>query len=133
MPTTGHCLCGDIAYAFEGKPKWVAHCHCESCRRHTSSALATFLCVDALAFRYTHGTPAKYPSSAGATRSFCPRCGSPVCFEGQKWPGEIHLYIGTLSEPAAFAPTAHVNTVEQLPWFHVNDALKHYAGMGKSG
>ena len=31
--TKGHCQCRDIEYEFTGEPKWVMHCHCESCRR----------------------------------------------------------------------------------------------------
>ena len=125
--TTGHCLCRDLEYEFEGDPLWVAYCHCESCRRHTSSTVATFVGVAAKTFRYTKGTPAHYASSPGVTRSFCARCGSPMSFEGTKWPGEVHLYVGTLSDPSAFVPTAHVHEAERVPWFDVADKLPRHA------
>ena len=35
--TTGRCLCGAIQYEYSGAPTLVVHCHCESCRRQTSS------------------------------------------------------------------------------------------------
>jgi hypothetical protein len=124
--TTGRCLCGDLVYAFTGDPLWVAYCHCDSCRRQTSSAVATFVGLDATRFGYTHGKPAVHASSPGVARSFCGRCGSPMSFEGAKWPGEIHIYIGTLSDPAAFVPTGHVHVAEKLPWFEIADTLPRH-------
>ena len=130
MPTTGHCLCRDLSYEFDGEPLWVAYCHCESCRRHTSSTVATFVGVAAKGFRYTQGTPTKFASSPGVTRSFCSRCGSPMSFEGAKWPGEVHLYIGTLGDPAQFVPTGHVHVAERVPWFEVADQLPRHQRQG---
>ena len=43
--TSGHCLCRAIAFSFEGAPNWTLHCHCESCRRATSSPMATWVSV----------------------------------------------------------------------------------------
>lgn len=132
MPTTGRCLCGDIRYRFEGPPLWVAHCHCESCRRQTSSALATFVGVANDKLVFTQGVPAVYQSSPGVDRSFCPRCGAPIAFACQSaFPGEVHLYIGTLDNPSALQPTFHVHTAEQLAWLEVLDDLPRYATSGQ--
>lgn len=130
--TKGHCLCGGIKYEFEGKPDWVAYCHCESCRRHTSSSVATMVGVKLAQFRYLEGTPAAYQSSPGVWRYFCPTCGSPMAFtDDARWPGEVHLYIGTLEHPEAFVPTGHVHAAEQLPWFEVADELPRFEKFGK--
>lgn len=132
--TKGHCLCGGIRYEFEGKPLWISHCHCESCRRHTSSAVATFLGVKINQFRYLEGTPASYQSSPGVWRYFCPTCGSPMAYTNDgKWPGQVHLYLGTLEHPEAFIPACHVNCDEQIPWFEVADALARYAKQASEG
>jgi hypothetical protein len=123
----GHCLCGALNYEFEGKPEWVAYCHCESCRRHTSSPVAAFAGVKVGQFRYLEGTPASYQSSPGVWRYFCPACGSPMAYTNDdKWPGEVHLYLGTLDHPEKLVPTAHVNAGEQLPWFEVHDELPRF-------
>ena len=42
MTTTGRCLCGAIQFEFAGEAVETTHCHCESCRRQTSSPVATF-------------------------------------------------------------------------------------------
>jgi hypothetical protein len=95
---TGRCLCGDIRYEYSGTPSKILHCHCESCRRHASSPITTFVCVAGENFRYTSGTPVAYVSSPGVTRTHCGRCGSPY----------------------------HVHVAEQLPWFETADALPRY-------
>ena len=129
--TRGHCLCGAIEYAFSGEPRWVAHCHCESCRRATSSAFATYVGVGLDQFQYLKGEPTAYSSSPGVQRYFCPTCGSPLAFVGNKWPGEIHLYAGSLENPDAIQPRGHVNVAEQLVWADVHDELPRYATFAK--
>ena len=53
--TTGRCLCGAIRYEYEGEATLVTHCHCESCRRQTSSPVTTFIIVPKTALRFTAG------------------------------------------------------------------------------
>jgi hypothetical protein len=125
--TTGHCRCGDIRYEYVGTPDRLFHCHCDSCRRHVSSPIATYVCVFRETFRFTHGAPKVYSSALGVRRSFCPRCGSPIAYEADRIPNEIHLLHGTLMDPAAVLPTAHLHVTEQLPWFEVLDELPRYA------
>lgn len=74
-----------------------------------------------------------YISSAGVQRSFCPRCGSPVSFSGDRWPGEIHLFVASFDEPANFAPRVHVHVGEQLPWMHLADGLPRYRTTAREG
>jgi hypothetical protein len=131
--TRGHCQCWAIEYEFEGEPKWVMHCHCQSCRRAVSSPVATYVGVRLDQFRYLKGEPAAYQSSPGAKRYFCATCGSPVAFTGERWPGEVHLFHGTLADPAQWPPTGHAYVTEQLPWFEVSDHLPRYDGMASRG
>ena len=63
--TTGRCLCGAIQFEFEGPANWVAHCHCESCRRNTSSPMTTFIGVPRDRYRLLQGETAIYQSSPG--------------------------------------------------------------------
>jgi len=124
---TGRCLCGDIRYEYSGAPVKVLHCHCESCRRHTSSPVATFVCVNTDAFCFTKGTPAVFESSHGVKRMHCARCGSPIAYRSDRNPHQIDLYLGTLADPEASHPSFHVFAEEQLDWFEIADALPRYA------
>ena len=121
--TTGRCLCGDIRFEYRGVPIETSHCHCESCRRHTSSPVSTFVVIDKGSFRYARGTPVAYASSPGVERTHCGRCGSPISYENKN---EFALYACTLDDPSAVTPTYHCFTAEQMPWLEIADALPRY-------
>ena len=121
--TTGHCMCGDIRYEFAGAPLEIGHCHCESCRRHTSSSFVTYLVVDRASFRYTKGKPVIYVSSPGVERSHCGRCGAPISYENRN---ELAVYACTLDDLSKVVPTMHIRADEQLPWIEIADHLPRY-------
>ncbi len=122
----GGCSCGAIRFEAAGTPRWVAHCHCGDCRRITASAMATYAGYACDQVRFVAGEPASHHSSPGVTRRFCAACGTPVSFEGARWPDEIHLFVCAFDDPDAFAPRAHVYTAEQVSWLHLDDGLKRF-------
>lgn len=122
----GGCLCGAVRYRVRGAPLWVAHCHCQSCRRATASVMATYAGYAGDRFAVERGEPARFSSSLGVTRSFCGQCGSPLTYESERWPGEVHIFLCTLDEPESLAPQAHVHVAERLSWLHTNDGLPEF-------
>lgn len=128
--TTGRCLCGAIRFSYRGPPKWTAYCHCESCRRATSAPAAVWIGIERDQFSWDAGTPSAYASSPGVVRRFCPTCGSPMSYEGDRWPTEVHVLAPSLEDPSPVRPRAHVNAAEQLDWFEVHDDLPRFAGVG---
>ncbi len=132
-PTKGRCFCRAISYEFTGAPKWAAHCHCESCRRATSSPMTTFIGVPRSAFRFTKGAPRYYHSSPGVKRGFCADCGSQLTYEIDRRPEDIDVYALTLDNPAQVRPSGHVFIAEQVPWFEVLDELPRYAATSDGG
>src|SRR5689334_9171233 len=101
----GGCLCGAIRFAADGAPKWTAYCHCASCRRHTGAPVSAYAGFETGKVRFTQGEPTYFESSPGVRRGFCGRCGSTLSFEGERWPGELHLHIGAFDDPASLPPT----------------------------
>ena len=63
--TTGRCLCGDIRFEYRCTPIETVHCHCETCRRHSSSPFTTFIVIDKGTFRYTHASTGRLSIVAG--------------------------------------------------------------------
>lgn len=122
----GGCQCGAVRFEAVGQPKWVAHCHCEDCRRAISSPLATYAGFLKTQVRFPKEAPTGYESSPGVTRTFCSKCGTPISYEGARWPDEIHLFVCAFDDPAAFEPKAHVYVSEQLPWLHLADDLPRH-------
>ena len=129
----GRCLCGDVTYEYSGPENWRAYCHCESCRRNTSSPVTAFFGVPKTACRFTGKEPSVYDSSPGVRRLFCGRCGSPMAYESDRFPDEIHLYAASLDRPEDYVPQGHVYCAEQLPWFDVRDSLPRHPAGGSSG
>ena len=116
---TGRCLCGRVRYRTKGAPLWVAHCHCESCRRATGAPLTTNARFAAESFAWTAGKPAIFASSPGVARTFCSRCGTSLTYQGERWPGEVHVLVATLDHPDAVTPRGEAFAEERLPWLHL--------------
>jgi hypothetical protein len=112
----GRCLCGAVRYLATGAPKWIANCHCASCRRATGAPLTTYAGFATERFSLVAGAPERFQSSPGVSRTFCPRCGSPLTYEGARWPGEVHVLIGTMDRPQDFVPQGDAFAEEKLPW-----------------
>jgi len=128
----GGCLCGAVRYAAEGKPLWVAHCHCRSCRRQSGAPIVTWAGYRPADVSWSAGTPGAYNSSAGVTRRFCAACGTPLTYESDRWPDELHILVATLDDPESLTPTAHVFWSEHLAWLEMGDDLKKFDTIGTS-
>ncbi|TNC68020.1 GFA family protein [Rubellimicrobium roseum] len=119
---TGRCLCGDIRFAVAGPMRSRNHCHCESCRRATSSPFTTWFTVARGDLRWT-GTPRLHESSPGVRRGFCPRCGSPLSYQTDRRPDDVDLYAASLDDPAGFEPQYHSHWDERVTWVALADHL----------
>lgn len=119
---TGGCLCGAVRFSAAGGMRGVNHCHCESCRRATSSPFTTWFTVRAADLAWT-GRPQDFASSPGVTRRFCPRCGSPLSYETADRPGEVDLYAASLDDSSGVAPEFHSFWAERIPWVTLADDL----------
>lgn len=122
----GRCLCGAVSYEYSGAENWRGYCHCESCRRNASAPVVAWLGVPNAAFRFTGEAPKMYRSSPGARRYFCSTCGTPIAFEHDKYPDEIHLYACSLDDPSAYKPAFHVHCAERVPWMEIADTLPRF-------
>ena len=118
MSAQGGCLCGAVRYRIDLPPLWVAHCHCSMCRRAQGAGFVTWVGAAEDGFVLESGADVlgRYQSSAAATRSFCGRCGSPLFFQSRRWPGEIHVTLATLDDPAGLEPQAHAYWSSRAPW-----------------
>ncbi len=122
-PITGRCLCGDVRFAVAGAMRGRNHCHCDSCRRATSSPFTTWFTVARADLRWTGSALRAFASTPGVTRRFCGRCGSPLSDETEKRLDEIDLYAASLDDPSGFAPEFHSHWDERLPWVALADNL----------
>jgi hypothetical protein len=121
----GACLCGAVAFSVGLPVKWVAHCHCTRCQRAHGAAFVTW--VGSLAERVQIGDPEQllrwHQASEGGSRGFCSRCGSPMFFRSQRWPGELHIARALFLAPVSLEPQAHVFHDTRVDWVTLGDHL----------
>ena len=86
MTLHGQCMCGDVSVTATPTRTSIGACHCDMCRRWTSSMLMTIE-VDP---EYTaEGPVTNYASSEWAERAFCGTCGSAIWYRITA-PGPLH-------------------------------------------
>ena len=123
---SGRCLCGSVRFKVSGPIIRTGHCHCESCRRATSSPVTSFFCVADADVVLEGEALRHYASSPGVARGFCGHCGSPMSFATVRRPGEIDLYVGTLDDASGVTVTQHWFWSERVAWLSCDDDLpKH--------
>ena len=119
------CLCGATRLDLALSSKWLAYCHCSMCRRAHGAPFVTWAGFPSAQVSVAPGAsePAWYASSPGTRRGFCARCGSPMLFESDRWPGEVHVARALIEGELDRAPAAHVFYETHVPWLDVADAL----------
>lgn len=128
--STGGCLCGRIKFTTEGPPLWVAHCHCNSCRRSTGAPVTTFVGYKSNQVTFA-GRRKFFASSPGVRRGFCDNCGTPMTYEADWCKEEIHFYISLMDEPDKFTPERHVFYDQHISWLELNDDLPQFSGLDR--
>ncbi|MHB8667432.1 MAG: GFA family protein [Burkholderiales bacterium] len=121
----GSCLCGAVEFLARLPSKWVAHCHCSRCRRAHGAAFVTWVGFESAAVELSDRDASLrwHVAEAGGSRGFCGRCGSPMFFKSDRWPGELHVARALFLEPIDREPQAHVYYETHVDWVAVDDRL----------
>jgi hypothetical protein len=122
----GGCFCGRVRYEAGGAPFHVTNCHCSVCRRTTGAPFVAWFSVPRTQFRLVCGEPTRFRSTAKATRSFCPQCGTQLTFEHDDFSDEIDVTACSLDEPDELPPEDHIWTSSKLSWVKLADHLPEY-------
>lgn len=120
MSTGAHarCHCGAVRLVAAFPSRFVAHCHCESCRRAHGAAFVTWAGFPSSQVSITQGADdlATHESSPGTFRRFCRACGTKLLFESSKWPGETHVTLAAFEDPVDREPWVHAFYDEHASW-----------------
>lgn len=112
----GGCLCGAVRYQVAGEPMSSSICHCANCRRAAGAQSVAWMTFSLDHFAFLQGEPTRYPSSTGATWSFCGQCGSTLTYQNEGRPKEIDVTTGSVDDPEAFPPTQEGSEDEKVSW-----------------
>jgi hypothetical protein len=113
----GGCQCGSVRYRITGPISNRQICHCRMCQKAFGNYFAPLASVDVKSMTWLSERPAIYRSSQAAERGFCGRCGTPLTFQYVTEPHEISIALGSLDDPAGFAPEMQYGTESRMPWF----------------
>ena len=132
LSADGGCLCRAVRYKLSGEPAMVAVCHCATCQKNTGSAFSMNLAMPKDAVELTGDSLTTYEERAGAGtvaffRSFCSQCGSPICGQGEAYPGVVFIKAGTLDDPSWVTPTVHMWCSEKQPWVTIGEDVPQLA------
>jgi hypothetical protein len=130
QPIPGRCLCGAVAFEVTPPARFCVHCHCTLCRRANGAAYVTWAGFPEAQFRMVKGEDAlvRFQATSQATRTFCRTCGTQLFFQGERWPGEMHVARAALEDGADLVPAAHIYYSDKAPWLTVHDDLPRLGG-----
>lgn len=136
MSLQGGCFCGAVRYQAQGMPFNSTLCHCTDCRRISGAPALAWFSVASTDLTWLGGEPARFASSPGIERSFCPACGTTLTFQDSRWPEEIDVATASLDDPNRVPPGDHTFVRSRLHWMPQCDGLPAYpttrsAGLGE--
>jgi hypothetical protein len=126
MNYEGGCCCGTLRYVSNLAPKECGYCHCRTCQKTSAAPALAFASFLTSEFRYTHGEPAIYSSSADGHREFCSLCGTQIAFRENHNAETVDVNVGSLDDPTLISPEYHIWCQSKISWFETADSLPAY-------
>ena len=108
-------------------------CHCHLCQQSTGSAFILHSMIEGDLFDVTAGDLASYVGPSGSGRRHivkrCPSCGDPIVSYFGKSEKLAVVKTGTLDDPSALPPEAHIFVDSKLPWLTLDDGMPQFTGI----
>lgn len=127
---SGGCACGRVRYRLRSPPMFVNCCHCRDCQRQTGSAFVinALIETDRIELLAAAPEPVPVPTDSGRPHDVhhCPRCRTAVWSDYGRRPALRFVRVGTLDDPAALPPDAHIFTRSKLPWVVLPDETEAF-------
>ncbi|HEY1638463.1 MAG TPA: GFA family protein [Rhizomicrobium sp.] len=129
------CLCGAVRLEIDYPAFWAWHDHSEASRRAQGCAYATYVGTWRSRFRVVKGakTIRRFEEKkAGATRSFCSTCGTPLTYERARAPKWVNIPRALFETRTGREPRYHLHLEEAPEWAYRGEKLaplKGYPGV----
>lgn len=131
----GACVCGAVRLEIDVPARWAWHDHSEASRRAQACAYVTYVGSWRSRFRVVEGEEhiTRFEDTeAGAARSFCARCGTPLFYERARSPQMVNVPRAIFTERTGREPRYHVGLNERPEWTYLGAPLaplKGYPGV----
>lgn len=122
----GQCLCGDVRIEIDFPARWAWHDHTPASRHAHGAAYATYVGSWRRRFRITHGRSkiTRYEDvAAGTTRSFCTRCGTPICYERGRSPHMVNVPRALFRSRTGRQARYHIAIEQAVEWAYMGERL----------
>lgn len=122
----GGCGCGAVRYRLASPPMFVNCCHCLDCQRQTGSAFVINAIIETDRVELLGATPVPIEMKTDSGRPHhihrCPTCQVAVwsVYGGRNQFRFVR--VGTLDDPKALAPDAHIFVRSKQPWVDLGSA-----------
>ena len=122
----GRCLCGKVAFEIDTPARWAWHDHTAASRRAHGAAYATYVGSWRKRFRIIKGQTliARFEDdAAGAVRSFCKHCGTPLFYERARSPHMVNISRALFTSRTGRQPLYHIGITEMQEWTYTGEPL----------
>jgi hypothetical protein len=129
--SAGACVCGAVRFEIDVPAVWAWHDHSPASRHAQGCAYATYVGSWKSRFRLLEGADAvsRYENpEAGATRSFCARCGTPLFYERARAPKMINIPRALFETRTGREPRYHMHLAVAADWTWRGEALSPLKG-----
>jgi len=127
----GRCLCGAVRFEIGFPARWAWHDHGRASRLAHGAAYATYVGSWRKRFRVTAGERdiTRYEDkAAGAVRSFCRRCGTPLMYERAHSPHMVNIPRALFESRTGRQPLYHLGIEERQDWAYTGERLRPLKG-----
>jgi hypothetical protein len=122
----GECYCRAVSFTVRDAFEYALYCHCSECRRRTGAASKPFAGIPASALNITNGDDSIVRlGDAKGHHASCRKCGS-LLYSLVRNGAYVHVTLGTLIDPPAIAPRAHIFVGSKAPWDVICDGLPQF-------
>ena len=118
----GRCLCGQVAYEYQGEITELAVCHCQQCKQAQGTPFVTNAPIETSKMKWLSGVEnfKSYFSSPNKKRVFCQNCGSPLFSQRTDMPDTIRLRAGTITHGKIPEPNYQIYCESSSDWLVLN-------------
>jgi hypothetical protein len=126
----GSCLCGGVRFELESPFELASYCHCENCRKQTSTFGVISMKVPRERLRLLSGEEllkSWQPEPGTVIRVFCGRCGSGIYSMEAPDSEVVWVRMGVLDADPGLRPSRHTWVRSAPAWLPVpEDGLPRY-------
>jgi len=129
----GECLCGAVAYRYEGPTGNLVHCHCSQCRKWHGSAFRSRVVIESKYYNWVKDADlvSEFAFSPTIIKTFCKVCGSNLVTIYPKEAGRLGLPIAGAEGDFGGYDEFHIFTGSKASWYRITDELSQYEELPK--